>query len=112
VSLNGHLGSARAMLEGEPFNVNLQGRYQGRESDAAVAMAGRIARLRGLADMHLKFTVQADSLNDIGSISGFELPRDTPVAITGAVVNNGEGPQLADYVLRIGQAIIRPQAGN
>lgn len=109
LSVGGKLGSPAAMFNGKPFEIALNGRYSGSESNADVVIDGRVGRLSGLEDLNLEFTLKADSLNEVGSISGFELPRDTPVSITAAVVNTGAGPALADYVLRIGQAIIRPQ---
>lgn len=109
VSGSGQLGSPAAMLGGEAFDIALSGRYSGRESNANFVVAGRVGRLAGLEGLELRFTLNADSMNDVGAISGFELPRDTPVSITAVVVNTGEGPQLQDYVLRIGQAILRPQ---
>jgi len=109
VSGEGRLGSPAAMLRGEPFEIALSGRYSGRESTADIAVAGRVERLAGLAGLELTFTLKADSLNDVGSIAGYALPRDTPVSITAVAVNDGTGPQLRDYVLRIGQAILRPQ---
>lgn len=109
LSVGGQLGSPAAMFGGEPFDITLSGRYSGRESNADVVVDGRVGRLAGLEGLELKFTLKADSLNEVGSISGFELPRDTPVSITAVAVNTGDGPQLKDYVLRIGQAILRPQ---
>jgi len=109
LSVNGQLGSPAAMFGDAGFSVALQGRYSGKESDAAVELNGKVGALSGLRDLHLEFSLKADSLNDVGSISGFQLPRDTPVAITAVVTNTGAGPALQDYVLRIGQAIIRPQ---
>lgn len=109
LSGGGKLGTPAAMFGGEPFDIALAGRYSGRESNASIAVDGRVDQLAGLAGLDLRFTLKADSLNDLGSISGFELPRDTPVAITAVAVNEGDGPRLQDYVLRIGQAILRPQ---
>lgn len=112
VTLTGQLGSLAAIRQGRALGVDIAGLYQGRESNADVALSGEIGRIAGLKDMRVKFTMKANSLNDVGSISGFELPRDTPVAITAYLVNSGNGPQLEDYVLRIGQAILRPQDGS
>ena len=109
LSGSGKLGSPATMLRGEPFEIALSGRYSGRESTADIAVAGRVERLAGLEGLELTFTLKADSLNDVGSIAGYALPRDTPVSITAVAVNEGAGPQLRDYVLRIGQAILRPQ---
>jgi uncharacterized protein involved in outer membrane biogenesis len=109
LSVGGHLGSPAAMFGGEPFDIALSGRYSGRESNADVVVDGRVGRLTGLEGLDVKFTLKAESLNEVGSISGFELPRDTPVSITAVARNNGAGPQLQDYVLRIGQVILRPQ---
>lgn len=109
LSASGQLGSPAAMLGGEAFDIALSGRHSGRESNANFVVSGQVERLAGLEGLELTFTLKADSMNDVGAISGFELPRDTPVSITAVAVNEGEGPQLQDYVLRIGQAILRPQ---
>lgn len=109
LSGSGQLGSPAAMFGGEAFKIAITGRYSGRESNAEIVVDGRLDRLAGLEGLELTFTLKADSLNDVGAISGFALPRDTPVAITAVAVNEGDGPRLRDYVLRIGQAILRPQ---
>ena len=109
LSVGGQLGSPAAMFGGEAFDIALSGRYSGSESNANVVVDGRVGRLAGLEGLDVTLTLEADSLNEVGSISGFELPRDTPVSITAVAVNSGAGPQLQDYVLRIGQAILRPQ---
>jgi len=109
LSIGGDLGSPAAMFDNQPFDVVLSGTYSGKESNAEINVDGRIGRLERLEGLDLRFTLKADSLNEVGSISGFELPRDTPVKITALLENAGDGVQLRDYVLRIGQAIIRPQ---
>ncbi len=110
LSVAGELGSPAAMFGNNAFAITLDGQYAGRESDAEMRVVGRVSALKDLHDLHLEFSLKADSLNDVGSISGFELPRDTPVSIRIVAANDGAGPVLQDYVLRIGQAIIRPQS--
>jgi len=110
VSFSGELGSPAAMIGGGTFGVALEGRYSGHESDAEMQLIGQVGALSGLRDIHLKFSLKANSLNDVGSISGFALPRDTPISITAVVTSSDVGLNLEDYVLRIGQAIIRPSA--
>lgn len=110
LSITGELGSPAAMFGDDAFDVALDGRYSGRESNAEVNLTGRVGALSDLRDVRLAFSLTANSLNDVGSISGFALPRDTPVSITAVVSSTDAGVTLEDYVLRIGQAIIRPSA--
>ncbi|MFT4583491.1 MAG: hypothetical protein ACI915_004399 [Gammaproteobacteria bacterium] len=111
IAVAGELGSPNAMFGGEAFEVELNGNYSGPESAADVRINGRVGSLRGLKDVALDISLNAKSLNEVGSISGFALPRDTPVSITAKVGSTDAGVGLQDYVLRIGHAIIRPQDG-
>ena len=70
----GTVGSPRAMWAGRPFDVDLEGDYAGVDSDARVAVRGRVGSLDGLDALALTLELEAASLNDVGSISGFELP--------------------------------------
>ncbi len=79
------------MYGNDEFALALDGRYAGHESDAELSVVGRVGALQGLRDLHLEFPLKADSLNDVGSISGFELPRNTPVSISVVAANTGEG---------------------
>ncbi|MFT4561006.1 MAG: hypothetical protein ACI9BW_000745 [Gammaproteobacteria bacterium] len=108
----GQLGSPNAMFGGQAFVVDLDGNYSGPESAADVQIDGSIGSLTGLKDVALDISLNAKSLNEVGSISGFALPRDTPVRITAKIGSTDAGVNLQDYVLRIGHAIIRPQDGD
>lgn len=112
VSATGALGSPRAMLGGTAFDVAMEGHYKGRESEAQLDLTGTVGSLAGLDGVRVELTLEADSLNDVGSISGIELPQDTPVKVTAVMASGENGLILEDYVLRIGLAIIRPQEGN
>jgi len=109
-NFSGTIGTPQNYLRNEAASVALQGAY----GVAEMNFSGAVQRPRTLEGMDIQFLLEAESLNDFGTVAlgsagNFDLPKDQPVRVSARAVSGDNGPYLENIELRVGGIILRPQ---
>jgi uncharacterized protein involved in outer membrane biogenesis len=98
INMNGELGSPESLIDNDNFTIDLAGNI----SEAEISVKGNIARPADASGIDILLSLAVDSLSDLNSLAGSELPEMGPINFTGTIKDSDGGYAISGMSLQAG----------